>query len=73
MKETNLENANLTASIFENCNLDQTIFNDTNLTTANFSTSHHFKIDPEYNILKNAKFSSDGLLGLLDKYDIKIV
>ena len=70
MNEVNLINCNLTASVFDNCNLENSIFNDTILASADFTTALNFKIDPEFNNLKKAKFSNAGILGLLDKYDI---
>lgn len=72
MKEVTFIGTNLTNSIFENCNLDNAIFNDTQLAGVDFSTSYNFKIDPEFNPMKKAKFSTAGIIGLLDKYDIKI-
>jgi hypothetical protein len=43
-----------------------------NLTGADFRTAYNYSLDPENNKLKNARFSGPGVLGLLDKYDIKI-
>ena len=73
LKETNFVAADLTKSVFENCNLDNAIFNDTKLNEVDFRTAYNYKIDPEFNPMKKAKFSSAGIPGLLDKYDIKIV
>lgn len=73
MKEVNFLGTNLTNSVFINCNLDNAIFNDTQLTGADFTSAFNFKIDPEFNPMKKAKFSTQGIVGLLDKYDIKIV
>lgn len=72
MKEVSFIGTNLTNSVFENCNLDNAVFNDTQLAGVDFTTSYNFKIDPEFNPMKKAKFSTQGILGLLDKYDIKI-
>lgn len=73
MKEVNFVGTNLTNSVFENCNLDNAVFNDTQLAGVDFTTAYNYKIDPEFNPMKKAKFSSQGISGLLDKYDIKIV
>ena len=35
--------------------------------------ANYFKIDPEFNPMKKARFSAQGIIGLLEKYDIKIV
>ena len=72
MKEVSLIGTNLTNAVFGNCNLDNAIFNDTQLAGADFTTAYLYKINPEFNPMKKAKFSSDGLLGLLEQYDIKV-
>ncbi len=72
LKEISFIGTNLTQAIFENCNLDQAIFNDTQLAGVDFTTAYNYKIDPEFNPMKKAKFSTQGIAGLLDKYDIKI-
>ena len=72
MKEVTFTGTNLTNSVFENCNLDNAIFNDTQLAGVNFATAYNYKIDPEFNPMKKARFSAQGIVGLLDKYDIKI-
>ena len=64
--------SNLSHAIFDNCNLAGAIFNNTQLMGADFTSAYHYKIDPEYNPMKKAKFSTQGILGLLEKYDIKI-
>jgi uncharacterized protein YjbI with pentapeptide repeats len=73
MKEVNFIGGDLTKAVFENCNLDNAIFNDTKLSEADFSTAYNYKIDPEFNPMRKAKFSAAGITGLLDKYDIRIV
>jgi uncharacterized protein YjbI with pentapeptide repeats len=72
MKEVSFIGTNLTQSVFDNCNLDNAIFNDTQLKEVNFLTAYNYKIDPEFNPMKKARFSTQGIPGLLDKYDIKI-
>ncbi len=72
MKEVTFVGTNLTNSNFENCNLENAVFNDTILAGADFTSAFNYKIDPELNPMKKAKFSTSGILGLLDKYDIKI-
>ena len=73
MKEVNFTGVTLSNSVFENCNLDNAIFNETQLKEVDFTTAYNFKIDPEFNPMKKAKFSAQGIIGLLDKYDIKII
>ncbi len=72
MKEVSFIGTNLTNSIFENCNLDHAVFSDTQLAGVDFLSAYNYKIDPEFNPMKKAKFTSQGIAGLLDKYDIKI-
>ena len=56
----------------DNCNLDHATFNDTILASSDFTSAYNYKIDPEFNPMKKAKFSTAGIMGLLDRYDIKI-
>lgn len=72
LKGVNFENTDLTAAVLDNCNLEEAVFDETNLTGADLSSAYHFRIDPELNTIKKAKFSISGIPGLLDKYDIKI-
>ena len=72
LKETSFVRTNLTNVIFENCNLNNTIFNETVLIGADFTNAFNYKLDPEYNTIKKAKFSNAGIVGLLDKYNIII-
>jgi uncharacterized protein YjbI with pentapeptide repeats len=72
LKEVTFIGTNLSFSVFENCNLDGAIFNETQLAAVNFTTAYNYKIDPEFNPMKKAKFTTQGIMGLLDKYDIKI-
>jgi len=72
MKEVSFIGSDLSGSIFDNCNLENSIFNETQLKEVNFLTAYNYKIDPEYNPMRKAKFSMEGIPGLLDKYDIKI-
>jgi uncharacterized protein YjbI with pentapeptide repeats len=58
--------------MFENCNLAQAVFERTNLEKVDFHTSYNYNIDLESNRVKKAKFSIDGVVGLLAKYDLII-
>ena len=62
----------LTESIFNNCDLRRSVFNNTIANKADFYSSHNYVIDPEVNKLKKAVFSTEGLRGLLEKYDLVI-
>src|SRR5690606_11425449 len=64
--------ADLSESVFEKSNLQDAQFDRTQLQKADFRTAYNFSIDPELNNIKNAKFSKENLVGLLDKYNLKI-
>ncbi|NRT15749.1 uncharacterized protein YjbI with pentapeptide repeats [Flavobacterium sp. 28A] len=72
LKDVNFTGCNLTNTVFDNCNLENAIFNETELKEVNFITAYNYKIDPEFNPMRKAKFSTQGIPGLLEKYDIKI-
>ena len=72
LQETDFTEADLTSALFENCNLSQATFDQTTLEKADLRTSYNYSIDPENNRLKKAKFSMEGVTGLLDKYNIEI-
>jgi uncharacterized protein YjbI with pentapeptide repeats len=59
-------------AVFKNCDLLNTSFMQTNLEKADFRTAINYSFDPELNKIKKAKFSLDGLPGLLMKYNIDI-
>jgi uncharacterized protein YjbI with pentapeptide repeats len=73
VREVTFIGTNLTSSVFDNCDLDGAIFNDTQLAAVDFRSAYNYKIDPEFNPMRKAQFSTQGIVGLLDKYDIKIV
>lgn len=72
IKEVDFSYADLTASSFQNCDLSRTLFQQTILEKVDFRTANNYSIDPELNRIKKAKFSSSGIIGLLDKYQISI-
>ena len=72
LHEVDFSETDLTKSIFDNCNLNRAIFINTNLKESDFRTSYNYSIDPEVNSIKKAKFSLEGISGLLYKYDIVI-
>jgi len=72
LQSVDFTQADASQSVFNNCDLKAAIFEHTNLTKADFTTAKNYSIDPEQNILKNAKFSRNGLSGLLTKHKIII-
>ncbi|NDW09275.1 pentapeptide repeat-containing protein [Dysgonomonas sp. 520] len=73
LKGVDFAGAMLEQAKFNESDLTDTIFESTNLKGADFSSAHNYIIDPRSNLLKNAKFSRDGLSGLLTNLGIKIV
>ena len=72
LQEVDFVEADLSGAVFDNCNLERAAFERSNLEKADFRTAYHYSIDPDLNKLKKTKFSTLGLSGLLDKYDIEI-
>lgn len=73
LRETSFLGTNLKQSSFEKCDLQGAIFNESDLTECNFTTATNYQIDPQFNVLKKARFALQGIPGLLEKYDIKII
>lgn len=72
LQEVDFSTSDLGQAVFGHCDLYRAIFGNSNLEKADFRTSFNFSIDPARNRVKKAKFSREGLAGLLDKYDISI-
>jgi len=72
LNDTDFARADLTGTKFYNCDMRGAIFESTILEKSDLSTSFNFLIDPENNRLKKARFSLQGIPGLLGKYDIVI-
>lgn len=72
LQDVDFTEANLCEALFEDCDLQHAIFEYTKLENADFYTSWYYSIDPDRNKLKKARFSKAGVVGLLDKYDLKI-
>ncbi len=72
LHEVDFTEADLSQSSFDNCDLMGATFDHTIIEKADFRTSFNYIIDPEANRIKKAKFSSSGIAGLLNKYNIEI-
>lgn len=72
LHQVDFSEANLKMSQFPNSDLENAIFNHTQLEQVDFSSAFNFSIDPSINTLKKSKFSKEGLIGLLKKYDIVV-
>jgi uncharacterized protein YjbI with pentapeptide repeats len=72
LQEVDFSDCDLTISLFDNCDLAGATFMNTNIEKTDFRTSINYTINPEINRIKKAKFSLQGVIGLLAKYDIEI-
>ena len=72
MHGVDLGETNASDVSFKECDLAEAMFERTDLRGADLTTAVNYRIDPEENLLKGAKFSVPGVLGLLGKYDIEI-
>ena len=72
LQEVDFTETDLTNAAFDNCDLERAIFERTILEKADFRTAYHYSIDPTVNRIKKARFSGNGLAGLLDKFNIVI-
>jgi uncharacterized protein YjbI with pentapeptide repeats len=70
LQEVDFTEADLSGSVFDNCDFAGATFENTNLEKADFRTAYNYAINPETNRVKKAKFSIQGIAGLLTKYDI---
>ena len=67
------DNCTFRGCTFSDGFLDNAIFDASNLQQADFSLSHNMILDPERNQLKNARFSSENVKGLLVKYKVQVI
>lgn len=72
LQEVDFTEADVSNAIFENCDLAAAIFDNTNLEKADLRSAVNYSIDPQQNRIKKAKFSMNGISGLLYKHDIQI-
>ncbi|HEY5826187.1 MAG TPA: pentapeptide repeat-containing protein, partial [Cyclobacteriaceae bacterium] len=72
LHEVDFTEADISQSLLENCDLNGAIFDNTILEKADFRTAFNYSIAPDSNYIKKARFSVDGIAGLLDKYNIDI-
>lgn len=72
LEEVDFTECDLTGALFDNCNLQKAVFDNTILEKTDFTTAYNYSFDPERNRIKKAKFSLNGVAGLLSKYNIEI-
>jgi uncharacterized protein YjbI with pentapeptide repeats len=72
LQETDFTEADLNSSDFSHADLIGAKFENSNLEKADLRLAVNYAINPALNRIKKAKFSVDGLAGLLHQYDILI-
>lgn len=72
LREVDFTFAELTEASFDGCDLLGATFVDSNLEKADFRNAVNVALDPDQNRIKKAKFSRDGLAGLLQKYQLEV-
>lgn len=72
LHECDFTETDLTLAVLEECDLAGAVFDHSTLVQADLSTAFNYSIDPELNTIKGARFSLQGLPGLLGRYEIEI-
>jgi fluoroquinolone resistance protein len=72
MRESDLSDADLSNASFAESDLGAALFDGTVLEGADLRSAVHYSIDPTRNRLRKARFSAEGLSGLLDRTGIII-
>lgn len=72
MKECFFSECDLTRADFSGCDLKRTLFDHCKLEKADFRTAYQYTIDPAVNRMQGARFSREGLEGLLSQYGLEI-
>lgn len=72
LHEVDFTEADFSEAIFDECDLNGALFDQTNLSKSDFRSAFNFVIHPSINQIKKAKFSPDGLAGLLQGFGIMI-
>ena len=72
LHEVDFTEADFSEATFDDCDLSGALFDQTNLSKADFRSAFNYVIHPSINQIKKAKFSPDGLAGLLQGFGIHI-
>jgi uncharacterized protein YjbI with pentapeptide repeats len=72
LHEADFTAADFTQAVFNNCDLQLATFDQTTLEKADLRTAFNYSIYPDKNKIKKARFSTQGLSGLLQHYGIVI-
>lgn len=72
LQHVDFTETDLTGTCFDNCDLQHAVFENTILEKADFRKAISYNIHPERNRVKGAKFSLEGVVGLLSNYQIEV-
>jgi uncharacterized protein YjbI with pentapeptide repeats len=72
LQEVDFSEADLSGAQFDKCDLSKATFDRTKLEGADFRTAVRFVIDPTNNFIRKAKFSTEGLIGLVQQFQIEV-
>lgn len=72
LHEVDFTESDFSEAVFDDCDLAGALFDQTNVSKADFRSAFNYHINPSGNQIKKAKFSQDGLAGLLQGFDISI-
>ena len=72
LDEADFADADLSGAVFADCSLAGAVFQNTRLAQADFTTATGFIIDPETNPLLGARFTLEGLLGVVAKFGLVV-
>lgn len=68
--DTNFAGVDLTEADFTRTDLEGTTFIDTDLSGANLSTAEHYQINPENNVLRATRYSTEAALALASRMGV---
>ncbi len=69
---SSVPNTDLSGCNFSESDFSGSLFQNTNLTSANLTKCTGYKIDPQKNRIKNAKFSLPEAMELLEAFEIQL-
>lgn len=72
LHEADFTGADMSQSLFDDCDLLNAHFEQTNLEKADFRHAINYTIHPTNNRIRKARFSKQGLAGLLSEFDIEV-
>lgn len=72
LQEVDFTDCNLSSADFDQSDIIGATFTNCTLAKADFRTALNLSIDPERNRMKGAQFSQQNVVGLLNKYQIKV-